>query len=473
MTQAPDDFDGMVRKATMLANKGLIEQAAPIIFKIDDMITNSSNTLTHNKISNALLPVIRFYFTEEINERYPDKVKSFVKRFTEYIRVYRNAFEDILNIPARNDYENIFYALVNNHLGNFYELIELHDNAELNYNAGIEILKNYQEGKSELSAMLHCNLGHTYYMQGKETETRTILYKAYDIQKEMNRQYTICTANILSYLSICVDDDNVNKYVKESIKIRRHIFPPESPEHSESLIAIALMLVSRGRHARAIVYYQKALLVQQNKIPVDHKEIFNTLYLLALGSVQINKYTMAYRYFIKAQTEETLWINQKVWIFNDYDRAEFLERTYEYLQVFMTFVNVFMNKNRKAILAAYSIYLSRKGLLLETQKRFQQSVINNASPAVQNIIFKLNNIRSQLASAYHISNLKIQQASENYIELEEKRKALEEELRRAYEPYDLEKIILPTRVDEIVNYLPNDSVLISDVRLSNCIGGLL
>lgn len=465
MIHVPDDFDRMVKKAILLMNKGFFDKAAPLVFKIDDIIVNSSNTLTYKKFSNALGPLIRFYFTEVVDKGYPDKFNSFIERLPEYIRTYRNVFEDVLKRPAKSNHENFLYALAHLHLGRFYDSIELNDNAKSNYNKAIDLLMISKGDNSEVMATVLCNLGLTCAKQDNETEAITLWNKAYDIQKAMNRQYSICTAQILTYLSSYADREKANTYLKEAVKIRRRVLPTESPEHSESFMTIAGILDSKGETARAITYYKKALLCQHRKTPVDHMELFNTLSILSLLYIKGGSYRMAYRHFMSAQTEETRWINQKVWVLNDDDRSKFLEEAFIYLKLFINYVIVFMVNKKKTVKAAYDIYLSRKGLLLETQNGFQEALMSNAPAEVRLIIEKLNKIRSRISSAYHIADHKIQQTREDYAELERKKKALEEELRRAYEPYDLEKIVTRARVDEIVNCLPPNSALVEFAKI--------
>ena len=363
-------------------------------------------------------------------------------------------------IPPQTDSEIFLHVLVLTNLGKFYDLIELHDNAELHYNKAINVLLERQEGNSELMAVVLCNLGRTYFMQGKESEAEKLWNKAYEVQKNTGREYSSITLQIFNYLSACVSDDKVFDYIKKSNKVRKKIFPPDSPEHSETFMAMADMFLNQKKHSRAIAYYKRALHFQKNENPIDHKKIFYTLYLLALGHVQTGNHKAAHQYFINAQKEETLCINQMLFILNDKDRLKFLEETYKYLYLYLTFVKLFMIKNSKAVASAYNIYLSRKGLLLETQKEFHEALINNAPPEVQSINKKLNKIRSRLAAAYHTSNLKIRQKRKKFAELERKKGILENDLRRYYEPSGLESKVVHTSVEEIINYLPSDSALV-------------
>jgi len=465
MTESSVYIDSMARKATLLIKKGNIQQVAPIIFKIEDLIINHSNNLKHKKLSSALEQVIRFYLIEETTKKYADSFELFLQHFTEYIRTYRDAFEKVLENRSPNNPEFYLHALIYNHLGKYYDSIELHDKAELHFKKAISVISTCQLDDSEFMAVTYCNLGRTYYMQGKESEAELIWYKGYDIQKTNEREYTPVSLQILNYLTVCVAADKADTYLKVADKIRKRIFAPDSPENSESIIAIAEMLGYRGKHSRSITYYNKALQCQRREIPVDHKKIFYTLYCLALRAVSAGYHRAAYRYLAEAQREESLSINKALFILNDEDRLEFLDKTYKYLYLYMNFVDKFMKNNSKAVAAAYNIYLSRKGLLLETQKGFHEAIMNHAPPEAKSIIKKLEKVRSRLASSYHISNNKMQETKDKYIYLEKQRQALENELRRHFEPYELEDKILRANLEDIFDYLPADSALIEFVKI--------
>lgn len=345
MMPTPKSFDSMARKSALLMQKELIEQAAPIIFKIEDIIIENSGTQTHKKLSSAIEPVIRFYLIEETAIRYADESALFLQRLPEYIRTYRDAFEKVLHIRSPKNPENYLHALIHIHLGKFYDLIELHDKAELHYNRAINVLSNRQLSDSDFMAVVLCNLGRTYFLQGREIEAEMTLNNAYDIQKATGREYTSITLQIINNLAVCVADDKVHAYIKKATKVRKKIFAPESPENSESFMGMAEMFGNQGKYSIAIGYYKKALQYQRNENPIDHKKIFYTLYLLALRSISTGNYKAAYQYFVDAQREETLSINQMIFMLNDKDRLEFLEETYKYLYLYVTFVKLFMIKN--------------------------------------------------------------------------------------------------------------------------------
>lgn len=460
-----DDLKRMARKAAMLTKKGQIEQAAPIIFQIENVIIHHSGSHTHKNLSQALDPVIRFYFTEKIESQHPNELALFLQRLPEYIRIYCDAFENILNTLPQNESEILLYVLVCSHLGNFYDAIELYDNAESDYKKAINTLTKHKKTDSELMAVVLCNLGHTYFMQGKENEAEKTWDKAYEIQKNAGREYSSVTLQILNYLSECVSDNKINAYIKKAVRIRNKIFPSGSPGHSESILAMAEMFRAQKKYSRAATYYKRALRLQQNESSFHSKKIFFTLYLLASLYVQMANHRAAHRYFINAQKEETAWINRMLFILSDRDRSKFLEETYKYLYLYVTFIKTFMTSNTGAVAAAYNIYLSRKGLLLESQKGFHEAIMMKAPPGIKAIMKKLDRTRSRLASAYHLSHLKIQETKDKYLNLERERQVLEDELRCSFAPYDLEKKIIQANTDDIYHHLPDGSALIEFAKI--------
>jgi len=114
---------------------------------------------------------------------------------------------------------------------------------------------------------------------------------------------------------------------------------------------------------------------------------------------------------------------------------------------------------------AFDIWVTRKGMLLEAQRQFQQALIDSGDKEAVKTFQELNQIRVQISN-FLFSELAKDEASEQRIaELERKKAELEDKLCRTSQAYASQKKIEAADTGKISERLPAGSALLDFARI--------
>ena len=147
------------------------------------------------------------------------------------------------------------------------------------------------------------------------------------------------------------------------------------------------------------------------------------------------------------------------------EKLDFLATKQNNLNAFLSLALEFSSQYPDIQKIAFDTWITRKGMLLEAQRQFQEALIDSGDPEEIKAFQELNQIRVKISNILFSQLGKDKTSDLSLSELEKKKEKLEDKLSRLSQAYATKKQVEKANTEEIAACLPPGSVLLDFARV--------
>lgn len=337
----------------------------------------------------------------------------------------------------------------------------------------------------EIIATSNHLLGRLYYMKGSYSTAMPFLRKALSLYENINEHGSSSSffrvaerqSEILKAMRLLTMAD---LYEKLGNNIKAEQFYEEGLpllEKGPSLIGLSFNLckygmfcLANGDATKAETLLKRSMDICERSFGSSNSILTENLNALATIAVFRNDFTSAYPLFQRAQTLEANQIDEVMRFTSDNQKMTYLEGKQFDLYRYLSFVSQYFSSEPDKIQEAFTIWLQRKGIVLEAQRSMQEALVSAEKPEVKKKYEDLANVRTRLARLQFAGPELDKKEGEkvyqkNIEELENNKAQLEADLSRMSVFYATNKKLLQADSNLVQSALPPNSVLIDFLRL--------
>jgi CHAT domain-containing protein len=186
--------------------------------------------------------------------------------------------------------------------------------------------------------------------------------------------------------------------------------------------------------------------------------------LLALSG----NHQSAFSRFIEILSADKKFIDEVLGFIPEDQQLDYLIAKQKNLHAFFTLVIRHLPHSPNTITTAFNTWISRKGLTLEAQSRFQEALFYSDDPETVKVVQQLARVRAQLSKRILAGTGKSGDTAKDQqiVELEQEKQRLETKLIRLSQTYKLKKRIDAADSRKIAERLPEGTVLLDFARVN-------
>ncbi len=254
---------------------------------------------------------------------------------------------------------------------------------------------------------------------------------------------------------------------KQAIAIYEKALGPYHSHTATAMSGLAELYRSTGEYQKAEPLSKRTLEIWEKAFGPDHPHVATGLDNLGILYVALGRYEGAFSYMLREQDIDRKLIDQVMGFTSEDQKLKFLTTREGQLSAFLTLVSQYMKDKSYARVAALTVWLQRKGVVLEAQKRFQDALVFSDDPGTVGKFQELARVRSQLSKLTFSGPGKegVEVYRKNIEELERKKRELESQLSKASEIFARNRKVSKADVNQVAGALPKGSVLIDFARL--------
>jgi tetratricopeptide (TPR) repeat protein len=224
-----------------------------------------------------------------------------------------------------------------------------------------------------------------------------------------------------------------------------------------------------GDYDKAEPLFKHSLAIKEKALGTEHPDTATILNNLALLYALQGRGEEALTLTERAQGIDKKQIDQILGFASEAQQTQFLATREVDLHVYLSLIHQRFSDNPKAIRNAMDIWLARKGVLLEAQKRIQDVLAAGDNPQAQEISSKLIGVRQELARLVLGSPGK--EVPDTYqkriTDLTSQKETLEGQLSRLSQAFARQKKTRIATTSAVASALPKGTVLIEMARIQD------
>ena len=256
-------------------------------------------------------------------------------------------------------------------------------------------------------------------------------------------------------------------FCKRSLAIFEKALGPDHPHVARSLNNLAVLYKALGDYARAEPLYKRSLAIREKALGADHPDVAESLNNLAVFHASQDDFLKAHKLFKMAQGIDGKLIDQIMGFTSEKRQSVFIATRQANMESALSLAALHLKEDASVRKDALDIWLQRKGIVLETQCRFQEALVYSDDPKAISTFQELARIRS------HLSQLTFggpgKEGPEAYkrkiAELETRKRELEAKLSTLSKAYALKKKIERADSEKVAQALPGRTALLEFVRI--------
>ncbi|MEW6666720.1 MAG: tetratricopeptide repeat protein [Thermodesulfobacteriota bacterium] len=254
---------------------------------------------------------------------------------------------------------------------------------------------------------------------------------------------------------------------KRALAIWEAALGPDHPNVATSLNNLAGICSSLGDYGKAEPLYKRALAIKEKSLGPDHPDVAISLNSLATLYAGQGEFRKAHSLHVRAQEIDEKIIDQVMGFTSEDRQAMFLSTREANLEMSLSLVAMHLREDPSARKNALDIWLRRKGVLLEAQRRFQEAMVYSDDPEAVATFQELARVRSQLSQLTFGGPGKDgpEAYQKKIVELENRKRDLEARLSTFSKTYALKKKIERADSTRVAQTLPVKTALLEFVRI--------
>jgi CHAT domain-containing protein/Tfp pilus assembly protein PilF len=253
---------------------------------------------------------------------------------------------------------------------------------------------------------------------------------------------------------------------KRAMAIREKALGPEHPDTAISLNNLAGLYNTIGSYDKAESLYRRSLAILEKAMGPDHPHTARILNNLADLYASQGRSRESLPIMERAQESDRRQIEQILGFAPEAQQTQFLTTQENDLFVYLSLIHQRFTDNPKAIRNALDVWLTRKGILLEAQKRIQNVLAAGDNPQAQEIFAKLIGVRRELARL--VLGGPGKEGSEAYqkriVDLTSQKETLEGQLSRLSQAFAQQRKTRIATTSAVASALPTGAILVEMVR---------
>jgi tetratricopeptide (TPR) repeat protein len=247
--------------------------------------------------------------------------------------------------------------------------------------------------------------------------------------------------NLAGLYNFLGDGAKAKALYKRALVITKKTLGPDHPQVAVCLSNLAHYYLSVGDYCSAEPLLKKSLEIRERFLGSEHPDISINLYNQAMSYAAQNRFAEAHDLMYRAQRLDTKFIDEIMEFTSENQKLRFVSPRKLTVHVFLSCVSRYLSHQSSAKKDAFNIWLKRKGVILETQKHFQEALMTTENLKAAKTFKKLNRVRAHLSKlAFSDLNRKqLKTYQERKRELERQRDNLEAELSRSSHEFTLKQ----------------------------------
>ena len=362
-------------------------------------------------------------------------------------------------------------AISLNNLANLYNSLGDYAKAEPLYRKALEIhVKAFGPEHPSVATGLN-NLAGLYKSLGDYAKAESLCKKALSIkEKALGPEHPSVATSLNTLAGLYSSLGNYPKaesLYRKTLEIHVKAFGPEHPSVATSLNNLARVYNRLGNYPKAESLCKKAMAIREKIFDQEHPSVATSLNELALLYAALDDFEKAHDLQKQAQEIDSKLIEQVMGFTSEDQKIKFLTKKKWNLYGFLSLVNQHLAKSPSARIDALAVWLKRKGVILEAQRRFQEALIYSDNPQAMKTFQGLSRVRAQLSKLTFSGpgkdglNAYIKKIA--YLEVQEDR--LEARLSQLSQAFALKQKIAKADCEKVAGALPLNTVLIEFARV--------
>lgn len=287
-----------------------------------------------------------------------------------------------------------------NVLGNIYLDLGDFDQARNYYEQSIEVT-----AKSEVNNAIGLNnIANTYLYQENFSQAEPIYLRALKLAEKANGQNNTLTAalilcNLTALYSEQEEFTKAEAFLNRSESILQKAGVQDEERTAQNLLNLGKIRYNSGEYSQAEQFFKRNLSYGESG-KFKSLEIFPTFSLNSLATVYIAQNNPLKAHFIQNQVQKISEqeIDYAMGIASDELKLKYLTQSKIYLDDYLSLINQKLRDDMSSKIDGVNIWLKRKGIILESQKIIQNTLVNNNDPVARHTYETLINTRIELSN---------------------------------------------------------------------------
>ncbi len=317
----------------------------------------------------------------------------------------------------------------------------------------------------------HNNLAQLYNDMGNYAAAELLYKRSLAITVEAlgpEHPYVAKSLNGLAVLYVYTGDYAAAELLlKRSLAIYEKALGPEHPDVAESLNNLAGLYHDMGNYAAAEPLYKRSLAIYEKALDPEHPDVATSLVNSAMLNVNQGKNQHALSSMMRAQGIDERMIEQVSGFTSPVQTMHYLTTIQSGLHILLSLVSIQIKKDDTARRQVFEVWLRRKGVVLEAQRRMQEALLEAGDTEANKVFDELSQTRSRLAQMTFAGPGK-EDASvyrKNLKELNDRREELDAKLSRLSQPYAKARKARKVTASELAQVLPQGTALLDFARI--------
>ncbi len=358
-----------------------------------------------------------------------------------------------------------------NNMASLYETMGDYARAESLCKRSLDIREKVL-GPDHLDTAVSLNLlAGLYETMGDYARAEQLYMRSLAIREKVlgpEHRYTAAALNNLAEFYRARGDYTKSKYLYErSLAIYENKLGVEHPDTGIILGNLGELYSALSDHTKAEPLYMRSLAIKEKALGRHHPETAQSLSNLGVLHAATGRYNDSFPLMLRAQGIDAGLIDQVMGFTSEDRKMKFLATKEGNLHTFLSLIALHFTQDKGATGKALTVWLQRKGVVLEAQKRFQDALAISDDPKVMEKAQELARIRGQLSKLTFSGPGK--EGAEAYRkkikELEEQKERLEAELSRMSDAFAKTKKVGKADTKQVASPLPRGSALLDFVKL--------
>ncbi len=315
------------------------------------------------------------------------------------------------------------------------------------------------------------NLASLYEAMGDYAKAVPLYRRSLAIREKTlgpNHPDTADSLNNLALLYDAIGDyAKAEPLLKRSLAIYERAFGPDHLSTAHAINNIAELYQAMGDYAKAEPLLKRSLTIREKALGPNHPDIEISLNNLAVICVKTSRQDEAFHFMLRAQGIDAKLIDQVMGFTSEDQKIKFLGTKEHHLYAFLSLASRNFRDDKDAMGRALTVWLQRKGVVLEAQKRFQDVLTLSDDPDMTRKAQELAGIRAQLSKLTFSGPGKdrLDVYEKKIKELQEQKGKLEAELSKISDAFARTRKVAKADTKQVSDALPKGSFLIDFVKL--------
>jgi len=368
--------------------------------------------------------------------------------------------------------EHLYVAPTLNNLAGLYYDLGDYAKAEAMYKRSLDIYKKALGPDHPKVAIILNNLGSLHRSLGDYAKAEPLFQRSLAItEKTLGPEHldvALTLNNLAGLYQDLGDYTKAEPMYQRSLAIKEKVLGPDHPDVAISLSNLGVFIYETlGDYTKAEPLYQRSLAIWEKALGPDHPKVALILRNQAFLYASNAKYQKAHSLFIQAQKIDGKFIEQIMSFTSEEQKLKFLLTKKSSMYAFFNLVNQHEKQITNAKKDALDIWLKRKGVILEAQKRFQEAIVYSDDPEAVNVFHALARKRSQFSKFTFSGPGKetIEKYKQNMAKIEKNIQELEAKLSKISQTFALKQKKTKADSNKVANALPENTALIEFARI--------